>query len=241
MIINKTGNIFTTQCQTIVNTINCVGVMGAGIAFEFKLRNPDMFKKYKHYCTTKSIQIGKLWLYKISESEQLSGYQQILNFPTKNNWKYPSKKDYIEKGLENFIASYEKRGIKSIAFPLLGADKGGMAIQESLDIMTQYLEQCSIDVEIWKFDPLAKDDLYEDFKELLLNMSDDEIKAKSKLRVDAIKKIKDALLREDINSINALLRCKGIGVSTLEKAYILLGHGNNLNNKKSDPKQGMLF
>ena len=80
--------------QTIVNTINCVGVMGKGIALVFKLRYPEMFDKYQELCKSKMIGIGKLWLYKTSESPQW-----VLNFPTKFHWKYPSKMEYIEKGL----------------------------------------------------------------------------------------------------------------------------------------------
>ena len=95
MIIEKTGNIFTTKCQTIVNTVNCVGVMGAGIAFEFKLREETMFKKYKQLCDAKQLNIGTLWIYK-------SDNNNILNFPTKYDWKLPSKQEYLEKGLQKF-------------------------------------------------------------------------------------------------------------------------------------------
>ena len=69
MIIKKTGNIFTTQCQTIVNTINCVGVMGAGIAYEFRLRDPEMFERYKELCQNKTIDIGKLWIYNVNDED----------------------------------------------------------------------------------------------------------------------------------------------------------------------------
>lgn len=90
------GNIFNSQTQTIVNTVNCVGVMGKGIALVFKLRYPEMFDKYKVFCQSKMIGIGKLWLYKSEESTQW-----VLNFPTKFHWKYPSKIEYLEAGLQN--------------------------------------------------------------------------------------------------------------------------------------------
>ena len=90
------GNIFTTQCSTIVNTVNCVGVMGAGIAFEFRLRYPKMFEKYKEYCSKKYMDIGKLWLYKPED-----GKKQVLNFPTKYHWNTLPSSNIWKKGLKN--------------------------------------------------------------------------------------------------------------------------------------------
>lgn len=224
MIEIKKGNVFTTQCQTIVNTINCDGVMGAGIAYEFKIRYPDMFDKYKKFCDDGLIEIGNLWIYNIKPKSINSNYTKILNFPTKNHWKYPTKKEYLEKGLQKFLDTYIDKNIQSIAFPLLGASNGGMLEKESISIMKKYLEQCEIPIEIWYFDPTAKDDVYSYFKNVFINMSDNMIKEKSQLRVDAIKNLKKALLRDDINSLNGLLRVKGIGETTIEKSLILLNN-----------------
>ena len=81
MIEIRKGNIFTTECQTIVNTINCVGIMGAGIAYEFRLRHKDMFEKYQDFCNKSLINIGKLWIYKVNDKD--IRYDNILNFPIK--------------------------------------------------------------------------------------------------------------------------------------------------------------
>lgn len=218
MIEIKKGNIFTTKCQTIVNTINCVGIMGAGIAYEFKLRFPEMFEKYKSFCDNGLIDIGNLWIYKLTKDNN-DMYEYILNFPTKKHWKYPSKIEYLEKGLEKFVNTYKEKNISSIAFPLLGASKGGIDETVSISIMRKYLDKIDIPIEIWQFDSNAKDDLYEDFKEKFLNLDDNLIKEQSKLRIDLIKKIKSALLREDINSMNGLIREKGIGDISLEKSF----------------------
>ena len=204
----KIGNIFTTKCQTIVNTVNCVGVMGAGIAYEFKIRHPDMFNKYKGFCDDRLINIGNLWIYKLDDKKLYSGYEKILNFPTKDHWKYPTKKEYLEKGLQKFLDTYIKKNITSIAFPLLGASKGGMNEKDSIKIMEKYLSKCDIPVEIWYFDPHAKDDLYDKFKNVFLNLSDTSIKEKSQLRIDAINKVKKALKRDDVNSLSGLLSVK---------------------------------
>ena len=84
MIKEIKGNIFNSKCQALVNTVNCVGVMGKGIALECKLRFPGMFEKYKEFCDTKKIRPGILQLWKNSKP-------WVLNFPTKMHWKDPSK------------------------------------------------------------------------------------------------------------------------------------------------------
>ena len=141
----KKGNIFSSDKQTIVNTINCVGVMGKGVALGFRLRYPEMYEKYRELCKTKQIAIGKLWLYKQSRE----GLQWILNFPTKIHWKYPSKMEYLEAGLQKFVDTYEEKGITSIAFPLLGTHNGGLDKIEVLDTMHSFLEKCSIPIDIY--------------------------------------------------------------------------------------------
>lgn len=218
MLEIKKGNIFTTKYQTIVNTVNCVGVMGAGIAYEFKLRFPEMFEKYKSFCDSGLLDIGNLWIYKLTKDDD-EMYECILNFPTKKHWKYPSKVEYLEKGLEKFVDTYKEKGIVSVAFPLLGASKGGIEEDISINIMKKYLEKIDIPVEIWKFNPNAKDNLYEEFKEKFLNLDEQLIKEQSKLRIDFIKKIRTALMRDDINSMSGLLRVKGIGDVSLEKSF----------------------
>ena len=89
------GNIFDSPAQVIVNTVNTVGVMGKGIALEFKNRYPQMFEKYKIACEKKMLTIGKLML--VSAPDHM-----LLLFPTKENWRYPSKLSYIEQGLKRF-------------------------------------------------------------------------------------------------------------------------------------------
>lgn len=224
MIIERTGNIFTTQCQVIVNTVNCVGVMGAGIAYEFRLRYPEMFEKYQTLCANKDLDIGKLWIYSAEE-------RKILNFPTKYDWKYPSKEEYLHKGLQKFLETYKQKGITSIAFPLLGAQKGGLSTEKSLSIMEQYLKDCDIDIEIWHFDPTAEDDLYNQFKSVLQELDDATIKNESKIRLDIVKKIRIGLEDKTINSISGLLRVKGIGDMSLEKLfkYVMSYEQNHIN------------
>ncbi len=220
-----TGNIFTSNCQTIVNTVNCVGVMGAGIALEYRLRYPEMHEKYINLCSNKQINIGTLWIYKTPE-------RWILNFPTKTHWKYPSKIEFLHAGLEKFISTYEEKGIKSIAFPLLGADKGKIPEQQSLTLMMDYLERANLDIEIYKYDPNAKDDLFEKTKSWLLSSDVDYIAKKTNLRKNYVIKVIEAIQLPNISQLNQLSRVDGIGIKTLEKIF---GLASNSAHYKSSP------
>lgn len=144
-IIEIQGDIFESKLQTIVNTVNCYGVMGKGIALEFRKRYPDMFEVYKKQCEDKLIKPGILYLYKKSTP-------WILNFPTKNHWRYPSKLEYIKIGLEKFSKTYEAKKIKSIAFPQLGTHNGGLNWHDVRKIMYEYLLPLDdLEVEIYHY------------------------------------------------------------------------------------------
>lgn len=146
--IIKNSNIFNSKCQTLVNTVNCVGVMGKGLALEMKKRYPLMFEQYKTFCDENLIDIGKLWIYNhIVEKETV---KKILNFPTKKHWKDSSEYDYIEQGMKKFVETYKNKNISSIAFPMLGCNNGGLNKDVVLEILTKYLIKCeNLIVEIY--------------------------------------------------------------------------------------------
>lgn len=206
------GNIFTSKMQTLVNTVNCVGVMGAGIALECRLRYPEMYENYVHYCEQGQLKVGSLWLYKSPD-------RWILNFPTKRHWKDPSKESYLHEGLQKFMQTYEEKRIESIAFPLLGAQHGGLNRERSQEIMETYLLKCKIPVEIYRYDPLAPDDLYDQFREILCRMTPEEVKEATGLRSNYVKKVMDALENPQVCQLNKLATVPGIGVKTLEKSF----------------------
>lgn len=208
------GNIFNSKAQTIVNTVNCVGVMGKGIAQVYKLRYPEMYTEYQKHCEKKLIQPGKLWLYNKQENAPW-----ILNFPTKKHWKYPSKIEWIEEGLKKFVDSYGQRGIESAAFPLLGTHNGGLDRNTVYELMDYYLSGCNIDVEIYDYDPDAEDDLFRIFKTKWLSLNNDEIKVATGIQPQYVKKISSILDEDQINSMISLVSYKGIGEKTLEKAF----------------------
>lgn len=212
------GNIFNTKSQTIVNTVNCVGVMGKGVALVYKLRYPDMFDKYQELCAQHLITIGKLWLYKGD-----SKFPWVLNFPTKTHWKMPSEYDYIEKGLAKFVETYREKGITSIAFPLLGANNGGLNPDVVLDIMRSHLSQCDIPVEIYLYDPAVADDLFETFKNKWNSIPAQDRKRVTGIRTQKqIDTLNDAVNGGKVNSMMTLLEFDGIGLATMQKCYGLV-------------------
>lgn len=136
-------DIFSSTCQALVNTVNCVGVMGAGLALEFKRRYPDMYREYRSLCESGSMKIGTLWLFRMKD-------RWVLNFTTKQHWRGKSNEEYLHAGLKTFMGLYLSEGIESIAFPLLGAGLGGLNPGRSQEIMESYLGNCSIPVEIFR-------------------------------------------------------------------------------------------
>ena len=216
------GNIFKSNAQTLVNTVNCVGVMGAGIALEYRLRYPDMYIKYKSLCAQNLIKPGMLWLFK-------SDTRWVLNFPTKQHWKRPSKIEYLHQGLEKFTNSYREKSIESIAFPLLGADKGGINHDQSLSVMESYLSRIDIDVEVYLYSPEASDDLYDNFRRWILKSSNEDVKNMAGISSNIADKLKQAANRPDISQINQLARVNGVGLKTLEKVFLAFSGNPNSN------------
>ena len=151
------GDIFETKFSTIVNTVNCVGVMGKGIAQEFKKRFPGMYKEYVRRCEEKRLKPGVPYYY----SDMLG--TSIVNFPTKDHWRSPSRLDDIAKGLEIFVQKYKEWGIKSVAFPPLGCGNGGLEWSVVGPLMYRALSEIDIPVEIYAPYGTTKAELTEDF------------------------------------------------------------------------------
>lgn len=136
------SGLFESPARVLVNTVNTVGVMGKGVALEFKKRFPEMYRLYRDHCKARRLRVGRLWLYRTPG-------RWVLNFPTKAHWRSPSKPEYIHVGLEKFVATYQDRGIDSISFPLLGCGNGGLDFDTQVrPLMEQYLRSLPIPVYI---------------------------------------------------------------------------------------------
>ncbi len=159
----KIGNIFDSKSTTLVNTVNCVGVMGKGIALDFKKKYPFMFKDYLQLCEQREVKPGRPYYY--SDSSGIS----IINFPTKDHWRSPSKLSYIIAGLDWFRENYKRLEITSIAFPPLGCGNGGLRWDVVGPIMYEKLSDLPIDIEIYAPYGTSPEKLTEGFLKAHLN------------------------------------------------------------------------
>jgi O-acetyl-ADP-ribose deacetylase (regulator of RNase III)/uncharacterized protein YwgA len=143
-----TGNLLEAQTEALVNTVNTVGVMGKGIALQFKERFPVNFKIYADACKKGEMQVGKMLVVK---EHTLQGEKIIINFPTKVEWFKKSQYRYIEAGLKDLAKVIEEHKIKSIAIPPLGCGNGGLKWEKVKPMMDQYLGHPGhIDIQIFE-------------------------------------------------------------------------------------------
>ena len=142
MITYVDFSLFDSPAKVLVNTVNTVGVMGKGIAKEFKSIYPEMFTEYQQLCESGRLNVGDLWVYK-------TPHKWVLNFPTKKHWRSPSKPDYLEAGLKKFSQVYQEARITSISFPQLGCGNGELDWKtESKPLMEKYLKGLPIEIFI---------------------------------------------------------------------------------------------
>ena len=149
MIEYKTGDILTEDAEALVNTVNCVGVMGRGIALQFKRAFPENFKAYAAHCKRNEIQPGKVFIF---ETGGMISPRFIVNFPTKRHWRGKSRLEDIESGLGSLADEIRSRGIRSIAIPPLGSGLGGLNWSDVRTRMQEALHGLD-DVRIVIFEP----------------------------------------------------------------------------------------
>lgn len=137
------GDLFSSDAQTLVNTVNCVGVMGKGVALVFKQRYPEMFKDYVKRCERRAVKLGEPYVF-----EDKSGVK-ILNFPTKDHWRSSSRLRDIESGLDYLVDHYGAWSITSVAMPPLGCGNGGLEWAEVGPLIHRKLSGLPIDVEVY--------------------------------------------------------------------------------------------
>src|ERR1019366_8355238 len=117
------GNLLEARVDALVNTVNTVGVMGKGIALMFKEAFPENFRAYEEACERHEVHIGRMF---VTENLALKGPRWIINFPSKNHWRQPSKLEWIVEGLEDLRRVLKEKAIRSIALPPLGCGNGGL-------------------------------------------------------------------------------------------------------------------
>lgn len=148
MIRESQGNLLMAPVEALVNTVNTVGVMGKGIALQFKRAYPAMFHEYEAAAKAGKLSPGQVQVW---ESDQLDGPRYIINFPTKRHWRGPSKLEYVERGLDDLARVIAELGIKSIAVPPLGCGNGGLDWAVVRPLIVRKLE--GLHAEVLLFSP----------------------------------------------------------------------------------------
>lgn len=151
MIENTKGNLLTADAEALVNTVNCVGHMGKGIALQFKQAYPDDFKAYARACRAGEVKPGRMFIY---ETGLLMNPKYVINFPTKRHWRGPSRIEDIEAGLDALARDVERLGIRSIAVPPLGCGHGGLDWDVVRPMIVRAFERLP-DVRVLLYAPLG--------------------------------------------------------------------------------------
>lgn len=151
MIDYEQGNLLDAQCEALVNAVNTVGIMGKGIALQFKQRFPENFRLYAKACSVGQVCTGQMF---VTETGDVLGPRWIVNFPTKQHWREPSRLEWIRDGLQDlrrFIIEYR---VTSVALPALGAGLGGLSWPAVRELIEQPLG--SLEAEILVFEPMLQ-------------------------------------------------------------------------------------
>ncbi len=155
MITFTRGDILKTQAEALVNTVNCVGVMGRGIALQFKRAFPDNFKAYAAACRRDEVQPGRMFVF---DTGKLTLPRYIINFPTKRHWRGKSRIEDIRAGLVALVQEVQARDIRSIAVPPLGAGLGGLDWSQVRALVEEHLSALDgVAIEVFEPDAATQD------------------------------------------------------------------------------------
>ncbi len=150
MIHFKKTNLLLSDAEALVNTVNMVGIMGKGIALQFKETFNLNFKLYQKACKAGEVRIGKMF---VTETGQLTGTKYVINFPTKTDWRSNTKLEYISSGLDDLLKVIEEKEITSIAIPPLGCGNGGLDWKDVRPLIESKLLPVSNEMNIEVYEP----------------------------------------------------------------------------------------
>ncbi len=220
-ITDRTGNIFTTSCGVVTITVNCEGVMGAGIALEGKLRWPEMFDQYADKCASGHMRPGVLDWWGPDDRGK-----RVLCFPTKGGWRQPSRIEFITRGLSALVAEYADQGATSIAMPHLGCSHGGLTWDQVRPLIVNALEPLDdLTLELWEFDPRAEDPDYQTLVDLLEDRSPEDVGRCLDLDKRGVNALLEAVGSARVVNLASLQGARGVGEKTLAKVYDFLFRG----------------
>lgn len=163
------GNLLDSSAEALVNTVNTVGVMGKGIALQFKEAFPVNNRKYVEACKAGILTVGQLLA--VKDHNALLGEKLVINFPTKKHWRYPSKYEYIESGLKALAALIIEKDIKSIAVPPLGCGNGGLQWDKVKQLIEVYLGTLPADIYVYEPNTAVKELLQKENTRKLIKLT----------------------------------------------------------------------
>jgi O-acetyl-ADP-ribose deacetylase (regulator of RNase III) len=143
MVLVVTGNLFESGAQTLVNAVNCIGVMGKGVALQFRRRFPEMYADYVARCNAGQMRLGEPYLFRRPDPPW------ILNFPTKDHWRSASRLSEIVAGLDYLANYYREWGVESLAVPALGCGEGGLEWRVVGPVLERRLQRLAIPVTLY--------------------------------------------------------------------------------------------
>jgi O-acetyl-ADP-ribose deacetylase (regulator of RNase III) len=211
--VERQGNLFASDAQALVNTVNCVGVMGKGVALEFRRRFPEMFEVYRRVCAANLLRPGHILPYR-------RGRPWILNFAIKDHWKQPSRLEWVDGCLQKFTANYRTLGITSVALPWLGAMNGRLDRAKVLDLMRTHLRPLAdVVVEVIEFDPYAADPLFDRLRQAVRSTDAATVARQVGIKSREAALVCKALWEDMVPNLTELCNYPGLGDKTLERLY----------------------
>jgi len=211
--VDLTGNIFSSSAEAIVITVNCEGVMGAGIAFDAKNRWPEIYDLYSKKCELNGFHVGEImWADSVSK--------KVALFPSKKLWRAPSKLSYLSDGLDTLRTDIDRMSITSIALPHLGCSNGGLTWSEVKPLIVEKLSRIDgLLVELWKFEQNFVDQDFKKFREVFLSLNPTDASSWVSFSKNTEKFIRQVLSESELMNFVQLAEVKGVGKKTLEKIY----------------------
>ena len=150
MIELKRGDILIQEAEALVNTVNCVGVMGRGIALQFRKAYPENYKAYREACGRGEVQPGRMF---VSDLNRLVNPRLIINFPTKRHWKGKSRIEDVHSGLHDLVRALRQHQVRSVAVPPLGCGLGGLGWCTVRPLIERHLARCQTSTSIFSSPP----------------------------------------------------------------------------------------
>ncbi len=212
--VESEGNIFASEATAVVITVNCVGVMGAGIALDARYRWPEVFEHYRSACEAGEVRPGR-----VNWTASAEG-RQIVLFPTKAHWRQPSRLEYIRGGLESLRRDIEERGVLHIAMPRLGCSNGGLNWSSVRPLIERVLGGVPGGrFELWSFRPNFEDEQLLNLREAVTSHSIHYVADWLDCSTSTARRLQDALSDTSIRNFPSLVEKSGVGEQVAAAAY----------------------